>query len=134
MPVRINGEKQPDLFKKHAITWTPTIVILDGEGKEHYRFTGFLPPSEFSAAIILEGAKTELDLQNYDLAIKCFNEVIDKYKGTVVVPQAIFYLAVAKYLSTHDAKNLRAGFDRLTEEFPGSEWTLKATPYKLIDK
>jgi len=109
-------------------------VILDGEGKEHFRFTGFLPPSEFSAAIILEGAKTELDLQNYDLAIKCFNDVIDKYKGTIAVPQAIFYLGVAGYLSSHDAKKLRAAFDRLTEEFPGSEWTTKATPYKLIDK
>jgi hypothetical protein len=134
VPVRINKEKQIDLFKKYTVTWTPTIVILDTEGKEHFRFTGFLPPSEFSAAIILDGAKTELDLQNYDLAIKCCNEVIEKYKGSVAVPEAIFYLSVAKYLSTHDAKNLRAGFDRLTKEFPGAEWTLKATPYRLIDK
>jgi len=134
VPVRVNKEKQIDLFKKYTITWTPTIVILDGEGKEHFRFTGFLPPSELCAAIILEGAKTELDLHNYDLAIKCCNEVIGKYKGSVFVPEAIFYLSVAKYLSTHDAKNLRAGYDRLTKEFPGAEWTLKAAPYRLIDK
>lgn len=105
---------------------------MDPEGEEHYRFTGFLPPEEFSAAIILEGAKTELDLKNYDLAIKCFNEVIEKYRGTAAVPEAIFYLHVAKYLSTHDPKNLRAGFDRLAKEFPGTEWAAKATPYKLI--
>jgi hypothetical protein len=109
-------------------------VILDAEGKEHNRFTGFLPPLEFSAAIILDGAKAELDLHNYDLAIKCCNEVIEKYGGTVAVPEAIFYLSVGKYVSTHDAKNLRAGFDRLTKEFPGAEWTLKAAPYKLIEK
>lgn len=132
MPVRINKEKQQDLFKEYTISWTPTIVILDPEGKEHYRFTGFLPPFEFCAAIIVNGAKTELDLQNYELAIKCCDEVIEKYRGTPAVPEAIFYVSVAKYLSTHDAKNLRAGFDRLTKEFPGAEWTLKATPYKLI--
>jgi hypothetical protein len=57
----------------------PTPVILDTEGKGHYRFTGFLPPFEFCAAIILNGAKTELDLGNYDLAIKCCDEVIEKY-------------------------------------------------------
>lgn len=78
--MRINKEKQENLFKTYTITWTPTILILDAQGEEHYRFTGFLPPLEFSAAIILEGAKAELDLQNYDLAIKCFNEVIEKYR------------------------------------------------------
>jgi hypothetical protein len=116
------------------VSWTPTIVILDTEGKQHYRSTGFLPPFEFCAAIILNGAKTELDLGNYDLAIKCFDEVIEKYPGAFAVPEAIFYVFVAKYLSTHDPKNLRAGFDRLTKEFPGAEWTIKATPYKLIAK
>lgn len=109
-------------------------MILDAEGTEHYRFTGFLPPVEFCAAIILNGAKTELDSGNYDLAIKCCNEVIEKYRGTPAVPEAIFYISVAKYLSSHDPKNLRAGFDRLTSEFPGSEWTIKARPYKLIEK
>lgn len=130
--MRINREKQGSLFKTYAITWTPTIIIMDPEGEEHYRFTGFLPPAEFSAAIILEGAKTELDLKNYDLAIKCFDEVIEKYPGTFAVPESIFYLHVAKYLSTHDPKNLRAGFDVLAKEFPGSVWATKATPYKLI--
>jgi len=132
VPVRINKEKQENLFKTYTITWTPTILILDAQGEEHYRFTGFLPPLEFSAAIILEGAKAELDLQNYDLAIKCFNEVIEKYRGTPAVPEAVFYLHVAKYLSTHDPKNLRVGFDRLTKEFPGAEWTIQAAPYRLI--
>jgi thioredoxin-related protein len=74
-------ENQSDLLKEYIVSWTPTIVILDTEGKQHYRFTGFLPPFEFCAAIILNGAKTELDLGNYDVAIKCCDEVIEKYTG-----------------------------------------------------
>lgn len=127
-------DKQRDRFKEYGISWTPTIVIMDAEGKEHYRFTGFLPPAEFCAAIILNGAKTELDLGNFDLAIKCFNEVAEKYPETLAVPEAIFFVHVAKYLATHDPKNLRAGFDRLNGEFPGTEWTVKAGPYRLIEK
>jgi len=134
VPVRINGEKQRDRFKEYIVSWTPTIVILDTEGKPHYRCTGFLPPFEFCAAIILNGAKTELDLENYDLAIKCCDEVIEKYRGAFAVPEAIFYVFVARYLSTHDPKNLRAAFDRLSQEFPGSEWTMKTNPYKQIGR
>jgi len=133
VPLRINKEKQGDLFPKHQVSWTPTIAILDAEGKEHCRFTGFLSPDELSARIILDGAKTEINAPKYDLAIKCLNDVVEKYKGTFAVPEAVFYLAVAQFLSSHDPKFLRAGVDRLKREFPHSEWTLRAKPYELIN-
>ncbi|WAC07458.1 MAG: hypothetical protein OS130_14730 [Thermodesulfobacteriota bacterium] len=132
IPVRIPGDKQGDLFVKYLVTWTPTIVILDEEGREHYRFTGFLTPEDLCARIIMDGAKTELTLKNYDLALKRLTDVIEKYKGTCAVPEAIFYLGVAKYLSSHNPKPLREGLDRLRKEFPQSEWTLRAKPYELI--
>lgn len=132
IPVRISGDKQKDLFDKHLVTWTPTITIWDGEGREHYRFTGFLTPEDLCARIILDAAKAELTLKNYDLAIKCLNDVTEKYKGTCAVPEAIFYLGVAQYLSSHNPKTLREGLDKLRKEFPQSEWTLRAKPYELI--
>ena len=133
IPVRISGDKQGDLFGKHLVTWTPTITIWDSEGREHYRFTGFLTPEDLCARIILDGAKAELALKNYDLSIKCLNDVTEKYKGTCAVPEAIFYLGVAQYLSSHNPKPLREGLDRLKKEFPQSEWTLRAKPYELIN-
>jgi len=115
------------------VTWTPTIAILDTEGREHYRFTGFLSPVELCARIILDVAKTELNLKKFDLAIKCFNDVIENYKGTFSVPEAIFYLAVTDFLQSHNAKILREGLERLRKEFPDNEWTLRAKPYELIN-
>ena len=132
IPLRMNKEKQADAFKKYLATWTPTIVILDAEGKEHYRFTGFLSPMELSARIMLDGAKTEIDLGNYDLAVKCIHDVIDKYPGTYAVPEGIFYLGVAEFLPGHDPKVLKENLERLRKEFPKSEWTLRARPYELI--
>lgn len=132
VPLRFNGEKQGDQFQQHRVAWTPTIAILDAEGREHCRFTGFLSPAEFCARIILDGAKAELNLGNYDLAIKCLNDIIEKYKGTFAVPEAIFYLGVASFLPGHDPKFLREGLERLRSEYPDSEWTLRAKPYELI--
>jgi hypothetical protein len=120
------------MFQKNLVTWTPTIAVLDADGREHYRFTGFLSPAELCARIILDGAKVELTINNYALAVKCLNEVVENYQGTFAVPEAIFYLGVVNYLSTDDPKFLREGLDRLRKEFPDSEWTLKAKPYELI--
>lgn len=120
------------MFQKNLVTWTPTIAVLDADGREHYRFTGFLSPAEFCARIILDGAKVELTIKNYELAVKCLKEVVENYQGTFAVPEAIFYLGVVDYLSTDEPKFLREGLDRLRKEFPDSEWTLKAKPYELI--
>jgi len=132
IPLRINVEKQKDLFREFTVSWTPTIVILDRERKEHSRFTGFLAPDEFCARIIVDGAKTEVDLKDYDLAITCFNDVIEKYPRTFAVPEAIFYVSVARYLSSHQANHLKQGLEKLRKEFPDSEWTHKAKPYGAI--
>lgn len=83
--------------------------------------------------MILDGAKVELNLENFNPAIKCFNEVTEKYTGTFAVPEAIFYRAVAEFLTTHEPRALKEGLLQLRKEFPDSEWTLRANPYKLID-
>ena len=131
-PLRINSQKHEDVFKKYGVTWTPTIVVLDAEGKEHYRFTGFLPPQELCARIILDGAKAELNLENHSRAIKCFDEILQKYPGTFAAPEATFYLAVAQYLSSHEPKFLKEGLEQLRKKFADSEWTTRAKPYELI--
>jgi hypothetical protein len=120
------------MFQKNLVSWTPTIAVLDAEGREHYRFTGFLSPEELCARIILNGAKAELTINNHELTVKCLDEVIENYKGTFAVPEAIFYRGVVNYISTDEPKFLREGLDRLRKEFPDSEWTLKAKPYELI--
>ncbi|MDY6971346.1 MAG: tetratricopeptide repeat protein [Thermodesulfobacteriota bacterium] len=132
IPLRVMKEKHENLFKKHLIVWTPTILILDTEGRDHCRFSGFLTAVELCARIILDGAKAELNLGNYELALKCFEEVVEKYRETFAVPEAIFYLAVARFLPGHNPKVLKEGLERLRKEFPESEWTLRAKPYELI--
>ena len=114
--------------------WTPTIVIVGPDGEEHVRFTGFLPPEELCARLVLDGAKAELNLQNMELAEKCLGDVVEKYSGTHAVPEALFYQGVARFVQTHDPKALRETVDRLRALFPNSESTLRAKPYELIER
>jgi hypothetical protein len=130
IPLRINLEKQRPMFKEYRIAWTPTIALLDMEGREHYRFTGFFTPPEMSARILLDGAKSALFLKRNDIAKGHLDTLFDGYRETFAMPEAIYYSGILNYLSTDDHKFLRRGLERLREEFPDSEWTMRAKPYE----
>lgn len=133
MALRINIQEQKEVFAQCHVAWTPTIAMLDAEGTEHYRFTGYLNPTEMSARITLEEGKTAFNLKNYDMAVLKTTTVVENYAGSFAVPEALFYQAVAKYHQTHEPSELRKGFDRLVEQYSEHEWTLRAKPYEGID-
>jgi hypothetical protein len=121
------------MFQEHRVFWTPTIALLDMEGREHCRFSGFFTPPEMSARILLDGAKSELFLERFDIAKGHLDVVLAEYQETFAMPEAIYYSGVLGYLTTHDVKSLRRGLDRLRKEFPDNEWAMKATPYEGFD-
>lgn len=133
VPVRVNRVEKEAIFQSHRVVWTPTVMIMDQDGVEHFRFTGFLPPEELCARIILDGAKAELNLKSLALSAKCLGEVVEKYPGTYAAPEALYYQAVVQFVESHDPKVLRSGLERLKQLFPLSEWTLRAKPYELIE-
>ncbi len=48
IPVQIEtSEKNKALMEKYGVTWTPSIFVLDADGKVHYSTVGFIPPEEF---------------------------------------------------------------------------------------
>ena len=131
--MRINRDKQRAMFKRYLVAWTPTIMLLDMEGRVHHRFNGFLTPPEMGARILLDTAKIELFLQRNDRTRKQLDEVLAGYQGTFAIPEAIFFSGVVDTESHDDPKFLRKLLERLRKEFPLSEWTMKAKPYELID-
>jgi outer membrane protein assembly factor BamD (BamD/ComL family) len=108
------------------------VVILDAEGDEHHRFIGFLPPEDFIAQIVLGRGKAEFNLDRFDQAIQCFQEILMRYPKTEAAPEAQYYLGVAKYKASHDPKELKLGLEGLQRDYPNSEWTKKAQVYALI--
>ena len=121
-----------ELMAKYAVSWTPTILVLDADGKEHYRSVGFLSPEEFIAAFRVGKGRYYLDTEQYPEARAMFEEVIAQSPGANAVPEAIFFLGVARYKHTHDPKPLREAYETLTAKYPQSDYAKRAEPYKLI--
>lgn len=131
IPIQVLFDFQP-LATQYNLQWTPTIIILDGEGKEHQRTVGFFPPEEFIPSIILGIGKAYFELGQFEDAIKRFENILKDYQTSKAAPEALYLLGVSKYKNTHEPKHLKEAYNLLKQNYPDSEWTGRAEPYSLL--
>ena len=132
VPLKIEFNKNKTMVNRFSVKWTPTIILLDSDGGEHYRFIGFFSPEDFIGQITLGRGKAEFNQDNFEQAIQRFQEVLVRYPKTDAAPEAQYLLGVAKYKASHDPKELRLGLEGLQRDYPNSEWTKKAQVYASI--
>ena len=53
LTVRIPVRDNPAAMERFGVQWTPTIVLLDPDGKERHRIEGFLEVQDFLAQLTL---------------------------------------------------------------------------------
>ena len=131
VPVQVETSNK-DLVGKYNVSWTPTILVLDSDGKEHYRSVGFLQPDVFIATFELGKARYYLDLEQFAEARALLEELIERCPVPEVLPEAIYFHGVATYKQTHDVKPLKKAYETLSAKYPQSEWAKRAEPYKLL--
>ena len=131
IPLQVKSDAQP-LANDFNVKWTPTLITLDAEGKEHHRTVGFLPPEELIPSLLLGIAKCHFDRDRFAEALASLDKLLAEYSKGDSAPEAIFLRGVSRYKSTHDPKPLKEAYEKLQSEYPSSEWTKRAYPYRLI--
>jgi thioredoxin-related protein len=131
VPIQVLFNAQP-IATEFNVKWTPTIITLDAEGKEHHRTVGFLPPEELIPSLMLGIAKSYFDQEKFGEALSMLDKLLKEYPRSDWAPEAAYVQGVSKYKSTHDAKFLKAIYEKLQAEYPSSEWTKRAYPYRLL--
>jgi hypothetical protein len=128
--VRIRHD-QPlaDLFK---VKWTPTLVLVDSDGKEVYRNVGFLPPDSLVPALMMGIGKLELQQGDPGKAVIHFERVASSFPESEEAPEAVYFTGVSRFKISHDIKMMREASDRLAAKYPSSSWTKKAQPYSSL--
>ncbi|MBN1105826.1 MAG: tetratricopeptide repeat protein [Deltaproteobacteria bacterium] len=129
--VRLPHDHRP-LAEQFQVKWTPTLVTLDSEGKEHHRTVGFLPPEELVPSLLLGRGKIHFDHEEFEEALRSLDAILKEYPKSDAAPEAIFLRGVSLYKSTQDPKPLKQAYEKLQAEYPESEWTKRALPYRLI--
>jgi hypothetical protein len=130
VPVKIHVKEQPDAFKRFGAQWTPTLIVLDPEGKERYRFEGYLPPEDFIAQLQLGLAKSAFARGQWDDADRRFLEIARLHKDSEVAPEAVYWAGVSLYKRTSDHHALGETAKQLRSGYPESIWTKKASVWE----
>ncbi|MBU4034139.1 MAG: hypothetical protein KKG34_05005, partial [Proteobacteria bacterium] len=68
----------------------------------------------------------------FDEALVRLEQLVDGYGKSGSAPEAIFLVGVCNYKRSHDAKPLKAAYEKLNAAFPDNEWTKRAYPYRLL--
>ena len=131
IPIQVLFDSQP-LAEKFNIQWTPTVITLDEEGQEHHRTIGFLSPEEFIPSLMIGVAKSHFDREKFGKALEMLEKILKDYPKSDTAPEAVYMRGVALYKNTHQASHLKDAYKRLQGEYPSSEWTKRAQPYRLL--
>ena len=134
IPARVHVRDQPQEFQRlgerYGALWTPTILGLDADGKEHHRIEGFLEPEEFLAQLKLGLGKIAFNAKRWDEAQRFFQDIVDRHEDTDAAPEALYRAGAARYKATGDARALAETAAAFGKRYQGSTWATKASVWK----
>ena len=131
IPLLIAYDAKP-LSSDFNIKWTPTLITLGADGKEHHRTVGFLDPDGFIANSLLGIGKYHFDNDRYPEALSFFDTIVADHSQSKTIAEAIFLQGVSRYKNSGDPKPLKEAYGSLSSDFPDSKWTKRAYPYRLL--
>ena len=131
IPVMVPFDTKP-LSRDFDIKWTPALITIGSDRREHHRTVGFLDPAGFIANGLLGIGKSHFDNSRYRKAIASFEDVLTLQPEGDSAAEAIFLRGVALYKKSGDRAPLKEVYETLQHRFPDSEWARKAEPYRLF--
>ena len=88
IPFRANIQSFANLAGGYGIQYTPTVLTLDGDGKEHNRTVGFMDAKEFIPSLMLGVGKTDFSNNLIKKAIAMLDMLLIEYPLSRVVAEA----------------------------------------------
>ena len=127
VPVKIHVKENAAAFERFGAQWTPTIVIADPEGKERYRFEGYLPPEEFMAQLELGLAKVAFTKNDFARAEELYKDIVRRFPKSAAAPEALYWAGVSKYKASNDPAALKQTAEAFRSEYGDTQWAKKAS-------
>jgi len=129
VPLEAHIKEHPKNFHRFDALWTPSVIILDSNGKERFRIEGYLPKDEFRAHLELALARVAFMSKQWKDAEQRYTEVLERYPESKAAPEALYWKGVSHYKATNDHTVLGELPGQFQEKYPESEWALKTAAW-----
>ena len=130
MPLEAHIKEHPVYFHRFDALWTPTVIILDPNGKERFRIEGYLPKDEFRAQLELSLARVAFMSKDWADAERRYAEVLEHYPKSKAAPEALYWKGVSHYKASNDHTVLGELPGQFHEKYPDSSWALKTAAWE----
>ncbi len=100
---------------------------MDPKGVERRRIEGYLPRQAFRAELEMGLARVAFMAKQWDEAERRYAEIVQRYSDALCVPEAIYWRGVSHYKATSDHTVLGQVATELSQKYPHSLWTMKAS-------
>ena len=124
---RAHVKEQPQAFERFGAQWTPTILILDPDGKEQHRIEGFLPAPDFLAQLRLGLAHAAKARGDWQEAARRYRELAQDPAAGEAAAEALYWAGAAQYKASGDPSALGATAESFKTRFTDSPWAKKAS-------
>lgn len=126
VPVRLHLVDEAATVKTLAVGWTPGLVVLDPDGRQHRRMFGFHPPADFVAELALGWLMEAIDRGHGPQARERAKVALERTRGDPErEAEARYFAAVAEAKATRDTSRLKAGWLELLDACPDTTWARK---------
>ena len=133
-PVRVHVKDDAEAWKtvgqELGVQWTPTVLIVGGDGKEHHRIEGFLPADEFLAQLMIGLAKAAFSAGRFDDAERRYRDVLEQLPETESAAEAQYWSGVSRYKGSNDPTALTDTAAAFTNRYQESSWAKKASVWR----
>ena len=130
MPLEAHIKENPAYFHRFDALWTPTVMILDPNGKERYRIEGYLPTDEFRPQLELGLARVAFMSKDWAEAERRYTSVLERYPDSKSAPEALYWKGVSHYKATNDHTVLGELPAQFQEKYPESVEALKTIAWE----
>ena len=127
VPIQVNtqdGSATEVVARFHQV-WTPDLRVLGADGFEYHRWNGYLPPTEFTARLLVARAEALLRRHEEGEAADAYAGVIRRFPTSLAAPEARYFAAVARYKASGEGSELIKGWRQLRAFHPESIWRIK---------